>query len=117
MRLMEIFSEEEDPYIEQRVHAAWQFVAGFPLPRFDITCTCGSTDMKVMSFTYYPKDDIHVLQPGGPYRCIMNYKCRKCTGTHSYSMAVSAEIFNLRSEEGQAIHLSLIHISEPTRPY
>lgn len=101
-RLMEVFSDESDPMQPARVREAWEFVNGFPLPKFNMCCTvCHSSDVKVMAFTFHPKDPIHMTQPTSPYRCITEYKCRACTAAHTHSMAVPEEMFHLRSEDGQ----------------
>ncbi len=101
-RLMEVFSPAEDPNLHERVGRAWEFVKGFPLPKFDMLCPCGSTDVKVSAFTFCQRDRAHITQIGGMAQgCDMVFRCRTCSRFQYYSVATSPEIFALRSHEGR----------------
>ncbi len=101
---MGIFSLPQDYGMLERVAEAWEFVKGFPVPRFDMTCTCGGTDVKVCSFTFNQKDEIHVSQKGGARQtCDMMFRCRTCTGQKHFSLAVSEDVYALRGNGSQSV--------------
>jgi hypothetical protein len=102
--LMDVFSPAEDYGIHDRVSSMWTFVEGFPLPKFDMKCICGSTDMKVCAFTYCYKDAIHITQAGGTeYACVVLCRCITCGQNREYSVAVSKDIYMHQTHEGQPI--------------
>ena len=100
---MQVFPPKEDNALHQRVDDAWDFIEGFPIPKFEMRCVCGSTDLKVCAFTYCYKDPIHISQKGGTeYACAMIYRCITCGENREFSAAIPEETFRLRSNDGQA---------------
>ena len=94
---MEVFSAPEDKGLFERVADAWEFVEGFPLPRFDMTCACGSTDLKLCNISFCKKDSEHITQKGGmQYACDMVYRCRTCAHMHYYGLAIPQHVYELR---------------------
>jgi hypothetical protein len=98
---MEIFSTRTDSTLHARVAAMWNFIERFPMPKFELNCGCGSTDIKLMVYTFCRKDEIHVTQKGGQRSgCSMMCRCRNCGALSEYTAAVSDEIWELRSDNG-----------------
>ena len=104
---MEIFSSPVDENLHERVASMWEFMEGFPLPKFELVCGCGSVDIKLMVYTYCRKDEVHVTQKEGQRNgCNMMYRCHACGALSEYTAAVSDEIYALRSDSG---HPSMYH--------
>ena len=100
---MELFSAKEDYGMSARVARSWKFVQGFPLPKFEMICTCSSKDIKVCAFTFGRKDEIHITQKDGEVCfCDMAFRCRSCNLDTYYTVAIPEEVFALRSYNGQA---------------
>ena len=98
---LEIFSTAEDYDLHARVATMWEFIEGFPVPKFELTCGCGSTDIKLMVYTFCRKDEVHVTQIGGQRNgCSIMCRCRTCGELSEYTAAVLDEIWALRSDNG-----------------
>ncbi len=99
---MQVFSAPEDNELIERVGRYWDFIEGFPVPKQEMTCTCGSTDVKVCYFTFQQREQAHITQKGGMAQgCDMMFRCRTCSRFIHFSVAITPEVFALRSPDGQ----------------
>lgn len=99
---MDFFPPLVDTDLYDRVAEYWEFVEGFPLPKFEMTCVCGSIDIKVCYFAYGSRPPDERTQQGGQDQaCVVMTRCITCGCNTSYNVAMSRELWNLRQDNGQ----------------
>ncbi len=84
---------DDEPDIHERMTSKWEFVNGFPMPRFKRLCGCGSTNRHLLSWSF-----ISVSEKNS-YRCCVNFICRECGEVSAHRMPIPQEIFEMRSPE------------------
>lgn len=82
--------------VSELIEDAYEFIAGFPVPLFEMTCFCGSNQFHILSYNYFMGA---ITESAEPYRCCMNYVCRGCSAVHDHRLVISKEIFDLRSND------------------
>lgn len=85
------FHEEEEGEILARVAYKWEFVDGFPFPRWNLFCpTCRSNDLQYRGHLFWNKGEAQ----GIPYRCDVSIKCRDCSYILDFGIPLTKEQFD-----------------------
>jgi hypothetical protein len=103
-RINAIFPAAEDPDLLSDIADTWDFVEGFPIPKFDLPCICAAPNIKLVTFKYGIKDVGKISQTGGQEQgCLVVCRCRYCGLNYVYNVALTREQFDLRSPYAGAI--------------
>lgn len=99
-RLMDVFpSQSTYEAVGERVNEHWEFIKGFPVPKWEMNCSCGSKRMQARQFTFLVKSTEPLTYP---YRCFCSFKCIECSKGDDYQLVITKEVFDMRAK-GQPV--------------
>jgi len=81
----------------RRVKKKWEFIKGFPFPKFIVRCPeCGSTEIQARFWHF------HYRNKGGcKYRCDVGFKCTVCSLAWVHGVAIPEEEYKKRMPPNQ----------------
>lgn len=86
-RIGHSLSREE---IMRRINEHWDFICGFPIPKFDVKCPiCGAhgDDIIIRQYHFFRRE-----MGGMKYRCDVWFKCTRCSLTWVHGVVIPESI-------------------------
>ena len=88
---MKFFPNMPCEVVIKRVKESWEFIKGFPFPKFEMKCPiCGSEELQLRYIQFAKRD-----KGGCKYRANVAFKCTKCSHNIVFGLVIPEEIYRI----------------------